>query len=57
MWLYRTSNDEKALIILHDYKSSRVGQNAANYLAGFKSYLYTEGYASYEKVSGIKKCD
>lgn len=56
MWLYRTGNDGKPPIILYDYKPSRGGQNAADYLEGFKGYLHTDGYSGYEKVKGIKRC-
>lgn len=56
MWLYRTGNDGKAPIILYDYKPSRGGKNAADYLKGFKGYLHTDGYGGYEKVTGIKRC-
>lgn len=56
MWLYRTGVDGKPPIILYDYKPSRGGGNAADYLKDFKGYLHTDGYAGYEKVKGIIRC-
>ena len=56
MWLYRTGADGKPPIILYDYQPSRAGKNAADYLAGFRGYLHTDGYAGYEKVEGIIRC-
>jgi len=56
MWLYRTGEDEKPPIVLYDYKPSRSGENAANYLTGFQGYLHTDGYSGYNKVTGITRC-
>jgi transposase len=47
MWLYRTGADGEPPIVLHDYKPSRRGENAADYLAGFYGYLHTDGYSGY----------
>lgn len=56
MWLYRTGVDGKPPIVLYDYKPSRKGENAADYLAGFHGYLHTDGYSGYNKVAGITRC-
>jgi len=51
MWLYRTGNDGKAPVILYDYKPSRSGDNAIQFLKGFKGYLHCDGYSGYNKLS------
>lgn len=56
MWLYRTGEDAKAPIILFDYKSSRSGESAANFLKDFKGYVHSDGYAGYNKLTGIIRC-
>jgi transposase len=56
MWLYLSGMDGKPPIILYDYQPSRSGQNAANYLKGFKGYLHTDGYQGYEKVENVTRC-
>jgi hypothetical protein len=43
MWLYRTGNDGDVPIILYDYRPSRAGDNAEEYLKGFRGYLHTDG--------------
>lgn len=56
MWLYRTGNDGKAPIILYDYKPSRSGEKAVEFLKGFKGYFHADGYSGYNKLSGVKRC-
>jgi transposase len=56
MWLYRSGKDDKHPIVLFEYKPSRGGKNAAEYLKGFHGYLHTDGYAGYEKVEDIIRC-
>jgi transposase len=56
MWLYRSGADEKSPIVLYDYKPSRSGNNAADYLKEFHGYLHTDGFAGYEKVEGVTRC-
>ena len=50
MWLYRTGNDGKAPVILYDYKPSRSGENAVQFLKGFTGYLHCDGYTGYNKL-------
>jgi transposase len=47
MWVYRTSEKVARPVVLYDYKPSRAGECAANFLQGFKGYLHTDGYAGY----------
>ena len=56
MWLFRSGVDTKSPIVLFDYKPSRGGNNAAEYLKGFTGFLHTDGYAGYEKVEGVTRC-
>lgn len=56
MWLYRTGNDTKEPIVLYDYQPSRNGDNAVNFLKDFKGYVHSDGYAGYNKLSGITRC-
>ena len=56
MWLYRTGNDGGPPIILYDYRPSRSGDNAEEYLNGFKGYLHTDGYSGYNKLTGVTRC-
>ncbi|MGI6502158.1 MAG: IS66 family transposase [Anaerostipes sp.] len=56
MWLYRTGNDGKEPIILYDYQPSRSGDNAVTFLKNFKGYVHSDGYAGYNKLSGITRC-
>lgn len=55
IWLYRTGNWDKKTIVLFQYKPSRSGSNAKEYLQEFHGYLHTDGYAGYEKVEGIQR--
>ena len=56
MWLYRTGDDGKEPIIIYDYKMSRSGENAANFLKDFKGYVHSDGYSGYNKLKGITRC-
>ncbi len=56
MWLYCTAKDAKHPIVLYDYKPSRSGENAADFLDGFSGYLHTDGYSGYNKLENITRC-
>ena len=56
MWVYRTGEDGLDTIILYGYTPTRVGDNAAEFLKGFKGYLECDGYQGYNKVSNIRRC-
>ncbi len=56
MWLYRTGNDGRVPIILYDYRPSRSGDNADEYLKGFHGYLHSDGYSGYNKVTDVTRC-
>lgn len=56
MWLYRSGNDDKPEIILYDYQTSRSGDNAVNFLKGFKGFVHTDGYSGYSKLTDVTRC-
>ena len=56
MWLYCSGDDGGSKIILYDYKPSRSGENAANFLKDFKGYVHSDGYSGYNKLSGVTRC-
>jgi len=49
MWMYRTGNGH-APIVLYDYKESRAGDNAKNFLKGFSGCLQTDAYHGYDRL-------
>lgn len=55
MWLYCSGNDGNHPIVLYDYQPSRNGDHAAHYLKDFKGYVHSDGYAGYNKLSGITR--
>ena len=56
MWLYCSGNDEKPHIALYDYKPSRSGENAANFLENFSGYVHSDGYSGYNRLKNITRC-
>ena len=50
MWLYRTSGDAEAPIVLYDYRPNRKAENAENFLEGFSGYLHADGYQGYHRL-------
>ena len=47
MWLYRTSGDTDNPIVLYEYQPGRNAKHPKGFLAGYKGYLHTDGYAGY----------
>ena len=47
MWLYRTSGDTDKPIVLYEYQPGRGAKHPKEFLAGYKGYLHTDGYAGY----------
>lgn len=52
MWLYRTGRDGPA-IVLYEYQTTRARKHPERFLKGFKGYLCTDGYQSYEDLPGV----
>ena len=44
MWLFRSGEDGGPPIILYKYSETRAGDNAVDFLHGFKGYLMCDGY-------------
>lgn len=51
MWLYRTGRDGPP-IVLYEYQTTRARKHPEKFLKGFKGYLCTDGYQSYDGLSG-----
>ena len=55
MWLFRSGEDGGVPIILYKYSETRAGDNAVEFLQGFKGYLMCDGYSRYNKVPDAKR--
>lgn len=56
MWVYSTSTNAKHGIRIFKYASGRSGNNAKEFLEGFKGYLHSDGYSGYGKLKDIHHC-
>lgn len=56
MWLFRSGRDDKAPIIIYEYRPTRSGDVATEYLKDFNGYVHSDGYSGYNKLTGIKRC-
>ncbi|NLD50221.1 MAG: IS66 family transposase [Clostridiaceae bacterium] len=52
MWLYRTGRDGPP-IVLFEYQTTRARKHPQNFLQGFKGYLCTDGYQSYDGLADV----
>ncbi len=43
-------------IVIFDYKPTRKGENAQNFLSGFSDYLVRDGYSGYHVLKSVKHC-
>ena len=50
MWLYRTSGDTDKPIVMYEYQPGRGAKHPKEFLAGYKGYLHTDGYAGYHDL-------
>ena len=50
MWLYRTGGDTDKPIVLYEYQPGRGAKHPKEFLAGYKGYLHTDGYAGYHNL-------
>lgn len=53
MWMYRTGKVGPE-IIMYDYQTTRASKHPRKFLAGFKGYMHTDGYAGYNDLTGVK---
>lgn len=51
MWVYCTDK-----IKLYDYRPTRSGQNAVEFLEGYNGYLVCDGYDGYNKLKAVRRC-
>jgi len=52
MWLYRTGRDGPP-IVLFEYQTTRARKHPQKFLQGFKGYLCTDGYQSYDGLPDV----
>ena len=52
MWLYRTSGDTDASIVLYEYQPDRRAEHPKFFLKNFSGYLHADGYEGYHDLSG-----
>ena len=50
MWLYRTGGDTDKPIVLYEYQPGRGAKHPEEFLAEYKGYLHTDGYAGYHDL-------
>lgn len=55
MWLFRSGEDGEPPIIIYKYSETRAGDNAVDFLQGFKGYLMCDGYSGYNKVTDARR--
>ena len=56
MWVYRTGNDGKDPIVIYDYRRSRSGDNAVEFLGDFEGYVHSDGFSGYNKLKNVTRC-
>lgn len=56
IWIHRSGSCEGPPVILYEYTSTRSGDHAKKFLAGFHGYHVSDAYDGYEKVEGITRC-
>lgn len=58
LWVYRTGEDRLSPVILFDYRPTRKGANAGEFLKDARPgyYLMTDGYKGYNKVPDANRC-
>jgi hypothetical protein len=49
-WMYHTGRDSPRPIAMFEYKPTREGQNAIEFLNGFSGYLHCDGFIGYKKL-------
>ena len=55
MWVYASSKRANKQIRLFDYRDSRKGECAKEFLEGFHGILVTDGYSGYNKVPDVTR--
>ena len=57
MWVYRTGKHSSKQIVIYDYNKSRSGDVPRAFLKDYDGYLHTDGYAGYNKLTGVIHCN
>lgn len=55
MWIHRSGPYDKP-IVLYDYRDSRSGECAKEFLKGFNAFHIHDAYSGYNKVEGVISC-
>ena len=53
MWVYANGRYEPRQVRLYEYQPTRSAQHPIRFLAGYSSYLQSDGYAGYKKVPDV----
>ena len=56
MWVYASGERSSGQVRIFEYQPDRNGERAASFLKGYDKCLVTDGYAGYNKVSGVTRC-
>lgn len=55
MWLYASAERGIHPIYLYDYRKSRAGKHAKNFLVGFNGFLQSDAFKGYNKVEDVTR--
>ncbi len=55
MWLFRSGEDGESPVVIYKYSETRAGDNAKEFLEGFKGYIMCDGYSGYNKLGDAKR--
>ncbi|MDP7592441.1 MAG: IS66 family transposase [Litorilituus sp.] len=53
MWVYRSNEVSKQVVVIYDYQAGRSRACAEEFLAGYQGYLQCDGYSVYEGIEGV----
>ena len=53
MWVYANIKESETPIRIFEYKPTRAGYHAQEFLAGFRGYVITDGYGGYNQLQGV----
>jgi transposase len=53
MWVYRSNEVSKEVVVIYDYQAGRNRACAEEFLAGYQGYLQCDGYSVYDGIEGV----
>lgn len=53
MWVYRSNEVSKQVVVIYDYQAGRSRACAEAFLAGYQGYLQCDGYSVYDGIEGV----